>query len=48
MQGAHSILEGYVQYGQRRDGLNEMSSDWNSVQVIRECPLDWMQQHHCS
>ena len=45
---AYSVLEGFVQDGLMCDGLNGRSSDWNPIQVVRECWLDWMQQHHCS
>jgi hypothetical protein len=44
----HTILEGFMQDGQRCDGLNERNLDWYPVQVVRECQLDWMKQYHCS
>jgi hypothetical protein len=42
---AHSISEGFMKDGQRYDGLNERSSDWNPIQVTRECRLVWMKKH---
>jgi hypothetical protein len=40
---AYSISEGFMKDGQRCDGINERGSDWNHIQVIRECRLNWMQ-----
>jgi hypothetical protein len=43
----HSISEGFMQDGQRCDGLNERILDWNLIHVARGCRLDWMKKHRC-